>query len=119
MQSESLELWKKNLHEAIRNIADLNSQRIIWLGRSLDYESSFDEYMMSLFDDFDIERFISKESWPNMKLPESLRLEIEQLIMEFNSYRVKATDKEILEDPEWHKITNQAREVIQNWDKNR
>lgn len=117
MQSESLELWKKNLYEAINNIADLDSQRVIWLGKSPDYESSFDEYMMSLFDDFDVERFILKESWPNTKLPESLRLDIEQLIMKFNGYRVKATEKEILEDSEWHKITNQARKVIRNWDK--
>lgn len=115
-KNEINNLWKKNIYEAVKDISDIESQRMIWLGKNADYESSYDEYMMALYDDFSFNDFILESNWRNTGLSQHLLAELKNLDVLLHLFNKNRSDIEILNDLEWHKIVKQAKEVITVWD---
>lgn len=106
----------KNIYNDILEMSDLELQKKLWLNQNNDTGliSSYTELMCRLFDDNDIESFINKEAIEK-GLPEKIIIEIRLLKRLLNSYNEKQSDQEILEDPEWHNIMEQAKMVLKVW----
>ena len=114
MGKDLAEKWKVNIFNSIKDISDIEFQKLAWMGRHPTKVSSFTEIINVLYDDNDFEEFIqyTRADWGQEKLHELL-LEINRIINAYN-----ATDKmdvQILEDPEWHSITEVANKIIFHW----
>ncbi|MBK7341176.1 MAG: hypothetical protein IPQ10_09945 [Saprospiraceae bacterium] len=72
--------------------------------------------MSSLFDDFGFDDFIDNRA-TKVGLSNSLIFELNKLRELLNSYNEKESDEEIINDPEWKNIVEQAKMVIKEWDK--
>jgi hypothetical protein len=107
----------ENIYRMIVELASLSLQRKLWLNESNDTGliSSFYELMNSLFDDFGFDDFVDNRA-VKMGLPISLIIELKKLRELLNSYIEKDSDEEIINDPEWKKIVEQAKIVIKEWD---
>lgn len=68
-----------------------------------------------LYDDYAFEDFLSDENWVKTKLDIELRRKLLAFNEAVNAYGDKPTDIEILEDPEWHKVVDLAKEIIKYW----
>lgn len=55
------ELWKKNVSDSVRSIADRNFQELAWYGKLEGIASSPSDVYCMLFDDDDIEDFIERD----------------------------------------------------------
>jgi len=108
----------EHIYRMIVELADLNLQRKLWLNENNDTEliSSYAELMSSLFDDFGFDDFVDSGA-KKIGLPNSLILEMSKLRELLNSYIEKESDEEIVNDLEWKKIIEQAKIIIQEWDK--
>ncbi len=73
------------------------------------------EVMCMLFDNFNFDDFIDKTS-SEIGLSTSLIFELNKLRSLLNNYKEKESDEEILNDPEWGNIIEQAKIVIKEWD---
>jgi hypothetical protein len=91
-------------------------QRQLWLNEDNDTGliSSFSELMCSLFDDFGFDDFVNFRAAEN-GLPNSLIIELSILRDLLNVYIEKGSDEDIINDPEWQKIVEQAKKVIEEW----
>lgn len=108
----------EHIYRMIVELADLSLQRKLWLNENNDTGliSSYAELMSSLFDDFGFDDFVEKGA-TKLGLSNSLILELSKLRELLNNYEEKESDAEIISDPEWKKIVEQAEMVIQEWDK--
>lgn len=106
--------WKRNIFNSIEDISKIEWQKKVWLGKDLRYVSSYDEIIMVLFDDFCFDDFISNDVFERLKLNKDLQKEMIQLKNMIDNYKRKVSEEEILNDPEWHKIVEQAQKIIQN-----
>ena len=111
----------KEINSCIVEVSDIELQRKIWLNENNDTgkESSFDELICTLFDDFDINHFIKYEAM-NYGLSEHVIKELKKLIdmlngYILNNYKNKHSYEEIIEDKEWRKVSLQAKSVIEIW----
>lgn len=106
----------KNIYYDILEMSDLELQKKLWLNENNDtgMNSSYVELMCRLFDDNNIEDFISKNDL-EIGFTERMLTEFKLLIDLLNSYEEKQSDKEILNDPEWYKIVDQAKVVLKVW----
>jgi hypothetical protein len=108
----------RNIYDDILEMSDLELQKKLWLNENNDSEliSSYTELMCRLFDDNDIVGFIN-----NIALEKGFTIkvlaEIKLLIDLLNSYKEKQSDREIIYDPEWHKVVEQAKVVLKVWNK--
>lgn len=103
-----------NTYADIKEISDIEKQKQCWLGKDKNYVSSFDEVMCRLFDDNDFDSFVDKTS-KEIGLSKEVITELIKLRFLLNSYLEKGTDEEIIQDIEWHKVSNQAKKVIELW----
>ncbi len=103
----------KNILNDIFEISNINLQRKLWLNENNDTKkiSSYVELMCRLFDDNNFEEFTEIEIY---KLGYSKRLciELNKLKELLNSYQEQKTDEEIIIDPKWLEIVNQAKLVL-------
>lgn len=108
----------ENIYRMMLELASLSLQRKLWLNENNDMGliSSYSELMCSLFDDFDFDDFIDSGA-AKINLPNSLIFELNKLRDLLNSYIEKGSDEEIINDIEWKKIVEQAKIVIEKWDK--
>lgn len=108
----------ENIYRIIIQLANLSLQRKLWLNENNDTGliSSFCELMSSLFDDFSFDDFVDNEA-EKIGFPNSLIIELKKLRELLNSYVEKESDEEIINDPEWKKIVEQANIVIIEWDR--
>ncbi len=100
-----------NLYEDFPELSDLKKQEEYWLGKSTKFISSFVEINCRLFDDDGFDDFLETEAEKegfNAKAIANMKI-LRQLL---KNYKEKLTDKEILEDAEWHKISTQAKTVL-------
>ncbi len=108
----------ENIYRMIVELANLSLQRKMWLNEDNDTGliSSYTELMCSLFDEFSFDDFIDNRV-SEISLSNSAIFELNKLRNLLNNYKDKETDEEILSDPEWKKIVEQAKIVIKEWDK--
>ena len=111
--------WEENIYNSLKDYSDLSTQEKLWLGKDLDFFSSFEEDLSMLFDSFCLDDFLSDDNWQKLRLSDNLRGKLVEFRNALDTYKGKETDKEILEDPEWHKIVNHAKEVILLWNEER
>lgn len=106
----------ENIYRMIVELESLSLQRKLWLNQNNDTGliSSFNELMSSLFDDFSFDDFVENGA-KKIGLPNSLIIELKKLREMLNSYVEKESDEEIINDPEWKKIGEQAKIVIKEW----
>ena len=104
----------ENIHGDLVLLSDLEQQRKWWLGEDPHHISSYVELMCSLFDDNRLEEFAGVEA-----AQEGFSVEfvgaLRQLTAMLNGYEEKATSREILEDPEWLRVVEQAKRVLVEW----
>jgi hypothetical protein len=109
--------WKKNLFNAIKDLADIGFQKAVWLGGSTEYVSSYKEVILSIYDAY-FEDFIGKE-WDNFQYSDKLHFLMAELNNMISKYAVdkgkEKVEEVILIDPEWIAITEKAKEVINLW----
>ena len=108
----------ENIYRMVVQLANLSLQRKLWLNENNDTGliSSFYELMSSLFDDFGFDDFIDNGA-AKIGFSSSLIIELNKLRELLNSYGEKESDEEIINDPEWKKIVEQAKIVIKEWDR--
>lgn len=107
-----------NIYNSIKELSNLELQRKLWLNENNDTGliSSYNEVMCRLFDDDGFDDFIDYSS-AELSLPNSLIIELNKLRNLLNDYKEKTTDQEIIEDSKWLEIVNQAKKVLEKWDK--
>lgn len=114
IDKEQLNNWKINIFNSIKNISDLETQKISWLGNHPIYQSSFSEIINTLYDDSEFEEYISylKKNGTNRSLYSKMVLFEKKLS---NYIKTDKTDIEVLNDSEWKELTLQAKEIIKLW----
>lgn len=114
-ENEDIQIWEKNLLNAIKDFSDIDFQRRAWLGKDPQYISSFSEVICVLYDDNNFDRYIKYlESIRRDDDLKNLMSELDQII---NEYEEAETDEFILTDPKWIEITNKAKEIYLYWTK--
>lgn len=113
-----VKLWKENVFSAIEDLGDIKYQQKTWLGKNPKYVSSFYEDKAMLYENF----CFANEFWvdkniKNFGFSSQLISELRLLKQMIDNYTPKPNDKEILTDPEWLKITSQAKNVIKFWNR--
>ncbi|MBC7425381.1 MAG: hypothetical protein H7321_02500 [Bacteroidia bacterium] len=105
-----------NIYNKIAELADLNLQRKLWLNEenNTGFISSYVELICSLFDDFNFADFIDITA-PKIDLSNTFFSELNKLRDLLNKYHEKESDLEIINDPEWRKIVEQANIVLKMW----
>ncbi|MPL73358.1 hypothetical protein SDC9_19157 [bioreactor metagenome] len=114
-----IELETEHIYDKIVEISDIQLQRKLWLNQNNDLGliSSFVELMCSLFDDFHFDDFIDKTA-SEIGLSNSIIVELNKLRSYLNNYdEKKYSDEEIINDSEWLKVVEQAKEVLKIWKK--
>jgi hypothetical protein len=119
-ENENVEIWGNNVFNAIKDISDLDLQKLAWLCKHPVYISSFTEVIATLYDDFNFERYIKYyESVKGKDKLYKLLIELNEMINKYkaNGYEIeleyKGTER-ILGDPQWIEITNKAKEICQS-----
>jgi hypothetical protein len=107
-----------NIYRLIAELANLSLQRKLWLNENNDTGliSSYSELMCSLFDDFNFDDFVDNEA-VKIGLSKSLIYELSKLRELLNSCDEKGTDEDIISDPEWRKVVEQAKIIIKEWNR--
>ena len=107
-----------NIYNRIMELSDLGVQRKLWLNENNDTGliSSYYELVNSLFDDFNFDIFIDNTAAQN-GLSNSSIFELSKLRELLNNYNKMSSDEEIINDPEWKEIVEQAKLVINEWNK--
>ncbi|MDX1830465.1 MAG: hypothetical protein R3342_13075 [Lutibacter sp.] len=106
--------WNKNIYYMIKCFSDIDRQKRVWLGLDNNLASSFDEDMSLLFDSFCFDDFILelKKDIYNEKIVKELTTFKDML----ESYESKASDEQVLKDPQWFTIVEEAKKIIERWD---
>lgn len=103
-----------NIFNDILEISDREFQRVVWLGRCPTICSSFVEVYCRLYDDDDFSSFVSVDSIAIGFSDDTIQA-FKDLIELMERYVELETDAEIIEDPNWIIITEQASVVVQLW----
>lgn len=114
--------WEKNIYNSLKELADIDRQRIVWLGKDKENISSFSEVLGMLYDSFDFEDYINTYKIRSGKNNfYQLLKELDDMI---NIYQKIGYDLEmeiggaqkILEDSRWYKITKKGQQIITLWE---
>ena len=108
----------KNIYRDILEISDIQRQKSYWLGGDKENTSSYVEVMCRLFDDSDFVNFIDNQSF-EIGLSKALISQLKILKKMLMAYQEKKTDTDIIQDPEWLKVVDEAKVVIEYWQKER
>lgn len=113
-----MDIITKNIYDDISELSNLSLQRKLWLNENNDTGliSSYVEVMCRLFDDNGVDRFIDVTA-SKIGMSSELISELNRLRDLLENYKEKETDEEIINDPEWKKIVEQANIVIKEWDR--
>lgn len=105
-------LWKNNIKEVVKDIADKGFQEEAWFGKG-DYISSPDEVYCTLFDDFIFEDFLENNEAGLTDTQKNLGY---KLVSALESYSPKdqalAEPSKIINDPEWDRVRGAAQEFL-------
>jgi hypothetical protein len=106
-------LWKSNINLSLQELADINLQRQLWLGKNPGKISSPDELYNGLFDDDLFDEFLEVENNGLNKAQLELAKTLSSRLKAYSPGDSALPDAEImLEDLEWIKITHIAAELL-------
>jgi hypothetical protein len=112
-------LWLENIHYEITAFSDLERQKKAWIDPDDAIVSSYSEDICMLFDSFCFDDFIVE--WKKENLNKEILNELIIFRDKLNLYDQKIPidnnwyDEQILNDPEWLDVVNQAKKVLQIW----
>ncbi|MBS1690053.1 MAG: hypothetical protein JSS96_15090 [Bacteroidetes bacterium] len=116
MTPDDYKLWEKNIFYAIKNVSNIEMQKLAWLGKSPKIVSSFSEVYNVLYDDFDFEDYI--KYYESKHSSDNLLMQMKRLDIMMSNYNppdsASWVDDLILLDPKWIEITKQAKIVYDN-----
>ncbi len=112
----------KSIEDNLKELSDIELQRKLWLNinNPTNQVSSYDELYCRLFDDNSIEDFIENELI-NIKVKPKFLFEIKKLIQMLNDfkepelYQESKNDLYILDNLNWHMISEQSKLVLYLW----
>lgn len=104
--------WTNRVVAAIEDVADTAFQQRAWLGAGPEM-SSFVETYCTLYDDNNFDTFLTQPEWAQTGLSNAVRQEMVRLDQLFQAYQEPGSDAEILADPKWHEVAQQAQQVLQ------
>ncbi|TRW26457.1 hypothetical protein FMM05_03495 [Flavobacterium zepuense] len=112
MTEYQIDAWKKEIYNSLAAIADLEGQKLQWVGSTL----SGNKILNRLFD-LEFETFISylieNEEGSRELLSNMIRME--RVLHEY--VKANLSDDKLLADPNWHLITQKATEILMLWDR--
>lgn len=103
--------WTTRIVAAIQDVADMSFQQRAWLGAGPEV-SSFVETYCTLYDDNEFDAFLAQSAWEQTGLNEVVRQEMRRLDQLFQAYQEPGSDAEILADPKWQEVAQQAQQVL-------
>lgn len=108
----------ENIYKKLIELSDIELQRKLWLNEHNDTGeiSSYVELMNSLFDDYSFDSFVEMNA-SKAGMSRTVVAELEKLRSILNNYKEMETDEGILNDAGWLEIVNQAKGVIDKWDR--
>jgi len=113
-------IWKSNILSAIKHLSNIDYQKNVWLSKSDDQISSFDEDIMVLYDD----NCFDDDFWNDTHLPKfnfnevqinvlkEFKRKLDEYLIKIKEVNSKLSDQEIISDPEWVKIAENAKNVL-------
>lgn len=109
-----IKLWLHLVLENIQTISDLDYQYENWVkGSNANNQDSYIETMSRLFDDADVNNFIANYA-VKAGLTYLQTIELQKIIDAIDQYDgSKLTHEQLLEEPQWIKITDMAKETLQ------
>lgn len=118
MEKEDIDLWSENIYDALKDMSDLEFQKLSWMGKLPDIISSFTEVVCILIDDFAFADYIAYLSIkPNADKNIILKMnELKEMISEYA--KINMDEAKILRDPNWKIITYKAAEIVKDWNNN-
>lgn len=105
----------ENIYDCILEISDIEEQKRIWNGNTPNIIASYDDVMLSLFDDFLFDNFI--DDYLNAI---EISIEFKEKIILFRD-KLKLFDgyslnyKKITKHPNWVEISKIAQDVLRLW----
>lgn len=122
MRNSSIETWKFNIYQSLKDISDLENQKLSWLGKHPVEVSSYTEVLGMLYDTFAFEDYIEfyKSNNGETKLYR-LMIELCRMIDKYQEigYQFeteKGGAERILNDSRWVEITDKSVDILKNWD---
>ena len=103
-------LWRKRVHAAIRDLADLDFQKRAWLGGGNEVVS-YVETVATLLDDSFFDEFLDEAPRAETQLDDDSWAAMDKLRKLIYAYEEAGTDADILDDPKWHEVVNQAQTI--------
>lgn len=105
-----------NIRRTINQLSDTALQRKLWLNENNDTGliSSYSEAFSTLFDDNNFDHFVDVEA-AKRGFSQGLIEDFVRLREQLKTYQEKADDAEIIKDPEWAKVTTEAKIVTEKW----
>lgn len=122
-ENENPIIWKNNILEAIKDLSDIELQKLTWSGKHPKLISSFSETLARLYDILDFKRYIEYyKSKNNIDRIYRLFEELNKMINDFKDYGYETELKKngfstILNDKKWISITEKANEILIEWNK--
>lgn len=113
-KTENITRWKINVFNAIKELSDIEVQKLSWNGKHPLMVSSLDEVINTLYDDFKFEDYLEYLKRKGLENT-SLYSKMAELNKSVNAFLKEGQGNEVLEDPEWLKITQLANGVIEEW----
>jgi len=101
--------WTNQVVAAIGHVADMAFQQRTWLGPGPEM-SSFVETYCTLYDD---NAFLAQPEWEQTGLNNAVRQEMIILDHLFKAYHEPGSHAQILADPKWQEVVQQAQQVLQ------
>lgn len=118
-ENENPILWKKNLYNALKDLSDIEVQKLTWLGKHPEYISSFTETLAALYDSFDFDRYIRYyESINGRNKIHQYFSELNEMITNYKDFGYETEMKVdgsqiILKDSKWIEITKKAKDIVE------
>ncbi|WP_303312183.1 hypothetical protein [Hymenobacter sp. BT730] len=103
--------WAKQVVRAISDVADTAFQQRAWMGAGPEM-SSFVETYSTLYDDNAFDDFLAQPEWKLTGLNHAVRQEMVLLDQLFQAYQEPESHAEILADPKWQEVVQQAQQVL-------
>ena len=110
------QILEKGIFSSVLELSDINFQKKAWFAKYENYISSYAELYCTLFDDYCFSSFIRKDVYV-LKYNYDFINKLRQLEFELNNFdkENKLTDLEVVNNPQWHKISGMAKKIICDW----
>lgn len=122
-KNENPIIWEKNILEALKDLSDIEFQKLAWAGKHPVYILSFTEVIAQLYDTLDFERFMEYYNSLNNSDNTTYKLceELNKMIKDFSDYGYSTELKKggyniILSDNRWIDITKKAKKIVELFD---